>query len=79
MTEPRDESPQSAALGQPTSPPDSLSALESKHADERILAARIQEMHEGDLVDFIRDTIVRLDALADRLEVYTDDGRARGK
>lgn len=73
MTEPRDESPQSAALGQP----DHLRALEDKHADERMLSTRIQEMHEGDLVDFIRDTIVRLDALADRLEVYTD-GEARG-
>jgi hypothetical protein len=33
---------------------------------------RVKEMRDEELVDFVRDTIVRLDALADRLESFAD-------
>jgi nitrogen-specific signal transduction histidine kinase len=31
---------------------------------------RVKEMRDTELVDFVRDTVTRLDALADRLEVF---------
>ena len=34
---------------------------------------RLQQMRKDELVDFIRDTVVRLDALADRLETYVSE------
>lgn len=43
---------------------------------------RVKEMRDEELVDFVRDTVVRLAALADRLEVFAEhtdekEGRAR--
>lgn len=33
---------------------------------------RVKEMRNDELLDFVRDTIVRLESLADRLEVFAD-------
>lgn len=38
---------------------------------------RVKEMRDEELVDFVRDTIVRLESLADRLEVFADDSETR--
>jgi nitrogen-specific signal transduction histidine kinase len=57
VTSPRDE-PNERSLGERVS-------------RERQIAETIRVMHDDELVDFIRDTIVRLDSLADRLEVFT--------
>lgn len=48
----------------------SLRDMERDQVAERRLIDAIRTMHEDELVDFIRDTVVRLDALADRLEVF---------
>lgn len=53
---------------------------EPTSANELEIRRRVKEMRDGELVDFVRDTITRLDALADRLEVFADkadSGRTR--
>ena len=39
---------------------------------DELVKRRVQQMKDDELVDFIRDTVTRLDALADRLEVLAD-------
>ena len=39
---------------------------------------QLKELKDDELVDFIRDTIVRLDALADRLDVVADKKEDKG-
>ena len=62
MTTPREEQPEERST---------LGAERESVSRERQIAERLRHMHDDDLVDFIRDTIVRLDSLADRLEVFT--------
>lgn len=47
--------------------------------DELEVRRRVKEMRDEELVDFVRDTIVRLDALADRLEVFADKADETGR
>ena len=47
--------------------------------DELEVRRRVKEMRDEELVDFVRDTIVRLDALADRLEVFADKADESGR
>lgn len=47
--------------------------LRESVADELEVRRRVKEMRDEELIDFVRDTIVRLDALADRLEVFADN------
>lgn len=56
----------------PREGPQERSDLGESATRERHIAEQLRIMHDDDLVDFIRDTIVRLDTLADRLEVFTD-------
>ena len=46
-------------------------------AQEQEIRQRVKEMRDGDLLDYIRDAVVRLDALADRLEVLVETGEVR--
>lgn len=39
---------------------------------EAEIRRRVKQMRDEELVDFVRDTVVRLVALADRLEVFAD-------
>lgn len=41
----------------------------SSAASEEEVRRRVKEMRDEDLVHFVRETITRLDALADRLEM----------
>lgn len=41
-------------------------------AQEAEFRRRVKAMRDDQLVEFVRDTITRLDALADRLEVLAD-------
>ena len=54
-------------------------ASEDPPTNEVEVAKRIKAMRDDELVNFIRDTVTRLQALADRLEVFADeeDGSAR--
>jgi nitrogen-specific signal transduction histidine kinase len=47
--------------------------------DELEIRRRVKEMRDEELVDFVRDTITRLDALADRLEVFADKADDTGR
>lgn len=47
--------------------------------DELEVRRRVKEMRDEELVDFVRDMIVRLDALADRLEVFADKPDESGR
>jgi nitrogen-specific signal transduction histidine kinase len=48
-----------------------VTVTEEQSQDE-IVRQRVQAMKDDELVDFIRDTVARLNGLADRLEVYAD-------
>lgn len=41
--------------------------------EDEVLAAKIKAMKDEELLDFIRGTVVRLEALADRLDRFADD------
>jgi nitrogen-specific signal transduction histidine kinase len=43
-----------------------------EQSQDEIVRQRVQAMKDDELVDFIRDTVARLNGLADRLEVYAD-------
>ena len=47
--------------------------------DELEVRRRVKEMRDEEIVDFVRDTITRLDALADRLEVFADKADKSGR
>lgn len=53
-------------------------AGESSHEDE-LVRLRVQHMKDAELVDFIRETVTRLDTLADRLEAFTDVDKGKGE
>lgn len=43
-----------------------------------MIRQRVQMMQDAEIVDFLRDTVVKLDALADRLEIIAstrEEGR----
>lgn len=46
--------------------------------EDELVRKRVQELKDSELVDFIRETVARLDTLADRLEVLADDTRKGG-
>lgn len=56
----------------------SISHESDSAINELEVRRRVKEMRDGELVDFVRDTIVRLDALADRLEVFADRTTEQG-
>lgn len=47
-------------------------------ANEEQIRQRLKQMNDDQIVDFIRDTVARLDALADRLEVLANEREGEG-
>jgi hypothetical protein len=47
--------------------------------DEDALAKEIKQLHDAELVDFVRSTVQQLNALADRLEHYVSESPTQGE
>lgn len=50
-----------------------MSDPQSDPATELEVRRRVRQMRDEEIVNFVRETVIRLDALADRLEVFTQD------
>lgn len=55
-----------------------MSGTEEPTTDELEIARRIKAMEDDQLTDFVRDTVARLNALADRLEAFADETEESG-